>query len=281
MSPEDVGVVAWSIDRHDAIRAMHVAARELGAGVVQVGFFTEHATQSADASEIRGAAESLGLRIAATFAAFENEDYASIERIAETGGYLPDAHWESRLAMTRRVAEITAEIGAPTMAVHIGTVPKDRASKAWSTLVERGRFVADILADRGLSLLLETGRESAETLRLFIDELDRPNIGVNFDPANFVVYGTDEPVSALRPLKGRIGLVHIKDGLRSSEPGEIFGKPAMPGTGDASIPRIVSKLRHSGYSGPLLLEYGGGGADTATIAAGIQYLRSMLDTTHP
>lgn len=276
MRPEDVGLVSWSVDRHDAARALHVAAQELSVSVIQLGFFTEDAVRRASAAELRTLAESLGVRIAATFAAFEQEDYSSIAKIAETGGYLPDGAWERRRAFTLRVADLTVELGATMLAVHLGTIPSDRQSAAREALLSRARQVADALVERGLALLLETGRESAETLTDFLADLHHDQVAVNFDPANFVVYGTDDPISALGRLKNHVRLVHIKDGVRSARPGVDFGKPAPPGSGDANIPRLVSKLRLAGYTSPLLLEYGGGGADAATISAGIEYLRTML-----
>jgi sugar phosphate isomerase/epimerase len=109
----------------------------------------------------------------------------------------------------------------------------------------------------------------------FISHVSAPNVGVNFDPANLTIYGTDDPVRAVSQLRGLIDIVHLKDAFSSARPGADFGRSAPFGTGQVQIARVVSKLRATGYGGPLLLEVKG--ADPVSeIRAAIDYLRSML-----
>lgn len=307
MSAFEIGVCSWCIDRHDALRAIAVAG-ELGLGAIQLGFFTKKAVEEAHASAILDALQrfehkviakspspqpvvlplsspsvqegegdvSRALSVAGTFIAFEGEDYSSIERIAATGGFGFDDAYADRLAIVRKVASLTKAIGVSSVAVHAGTVPVDDSSLFYRNLIERVREVADVLAGSGLRLLLETGREPAERLLKFIKEVGRLNVAINFDPANFVVYGSDDPVRAVTQLKGMIELVHLKDAKRSAKPGVEYGKPAPFGSGEAEVARVISKLRATGYRGPLLLESDTreGGLDTLRGAA--DYLRSMF-----
>lgn len=59
------------------------------------------------------------------------------------------------------------------------------------------RPACDALAARGQVYALETGQETAQTLKRFIEDVNRENLKVNFDPANMILYGNDEPTSAL------------------------------------------------------------------------------------
>ncbi len=138
------------------------------------------------------------------------------------------------------------------------------------------KTATDRLMELGARLLLETGRESTETLTDFIDALDRSNVGVNFDPANFVIYGTDEPVSALLRLRKRIECVHIKDAVRSHAPGVEFGQSVSPGLGDAGVARLVSKMRAQRYTGPLLVESSGSNSGVDAVRKSLAYLRTLL-----
>lgn len=271
----DIGVCSWSIDRHDVTGSL-ACAGELGLVAAQIGFFTEASVQSADAGAIATAAQDAGVTLVGSFIAFEDEDYRSIDSIARTGGFAPDDLFDNRLALTETVAGLTASLGCPTLAVHIGTVPADPPDSSFAKLVERTAVVADRLATHGLTLLIETGRESADTLVQFMHAVGRENIGVNFDPANFVVYGTDEPVAAVKTLAGHVRLVHMKDAVRSEAPGTTYGRPAGLGGGDACIARLTSKLRTIGYDGPLLIECSGSQAGTETVARAADYLRSLL-----
>lgn len=271
----DIGVCSWSIDRHDALRAIAAAAEALSVPHLQLGFFTEAALNAADAATLCTAADRFGVRITSTFAAFEREDYSSIAAIAATGGLAPDHEWELRAEIIQRVGAMAAALGCATVATHIGTIPGDPDIADYAKLLSRTRTVADALAPVGVRLLLESGRESASMLVAFLDALDRPNVGVNFDGANFVVYGTDDPVRAVVTLKGRIEGVHLKDAVASLRPGSEFGRAAPLGAGAVNVPRVLSKLRAAGYAGPLWIEVAGPGDHTEAIRSAADYLRTM------
>jgi len=271
-----IGVCGWCIDRHDARQSVEVAGRDLGLRIAQIGFFTEQAVRTADAATIVEAARVSDVKLVGTFIAFEGEDYASISRIAETGGFLPDDYYPARLAITRAITDFAASVGCSSVSVHAGTVPRDANSPDYRKLVVRVGEVAGYAASRGIRLLLETGRESTDALLRFISTVDRRNVGVNFDPGNFITYGTDDPVAAVTKLKSRIDLVHLKDAVRSGRPGVEYGCPAPLGAGDVQIARVISKLRATGYHGPLLIECDIREAGLDAIRNAADYLRTML-----
>jgi len=271
-----IGICSWSIDRHDAASAIRTARDELDLAFVQVGFFTKEDADRADAEQISALARDAGVTIAGTFAAFSKEDYSSSATLAATGGLMPDDRHDERVAMIRRVADIAAGVGAGSVAIHVGTVPVEDNVGDWNKLRDRTRDVAEMLERQGVALLLETGRESAATLAGFVDGAGRGNVAVNFDPANFVVLGTGEPARAVTTLRGSIRSVHVKDAYCSANPGVEFGSPAAIGSGDAQIPRVISKLRAVGYAGPLLIELGGRDASLNASRDAADYLRSML-----
>jgi len=271
-----IGVCGWCLDRYDVRRSIEVAGRDLGLRFTQVGFFTERAVRSADAAAIVEAARSADVTLVGAFVAFEGEDYSSITRIAETGGFTPDEVYASRLAVTRSVADLAAVTGCPSVSVHAGTVPPEIISPLYTKLVGRVREVADYTAERGLQVLLETGRESADALLRFIDAVGANNVGVNFDPGNFIIYGTDEPAAAVAKLKNRIALVHLKDAVRSVRPGVDYGRPAPLGAGSVQIARVVSKLRATGYRGPLLIECDARETGLDAIRNAADYLRTLV-----
>jgi sugar phosphate isomerase/epimerase len=70
----------------------------------------------------------------------------------------------------------------------------------------------DHVAANGQKLHLETGQETAEHLLEFLIDVNRSNVGINFDPANMILYGTGDPIEALGILGSRVLSVHAKDG---------------------------------------------------------------------
>jgi len=77
---------------------------------------------------------------------------------------------------------------------------------------------------------------------------------VNFDPANFVVYGSDDPRTAAGQLSTFVRVVHVKDARYSARPGAEFGSPAAMGEGDAGLRECLQELLATGFRGPLLIE---------------------------
>jgi len=277
MNKLPIGICSWSIDRRDGVSAVQTAGA-LGLTQVHLGYFSLEDANRADPAEIAAAARDAGVTIVSTFAGFTDEDYSSIHALAESGGLLPDDRYAERASMIERVASISSALDVSSVAIHVGTVPEDSGAPEWSKLRERTAEVAASLARYGLTLLLETGRESAAVLDAFIEAVDQPNIAVNFDPANFIVFGTDEPARAVTRLRRRIANVHVKDAFRSDEPGVALGRRAAIGAGDVQVPRVLSRLRAVGYGGPLVIELGGGENAHRDITDAASYLRSMLES---
>jgi len=246
---------------------------ELGLSLVHLGVFDDSYKEP---DLILAAVADSGVEISATCVGFAGEDYSTIQRIAETGGFLPDDVWERRFAKTVGVADLTKQLGLTHLSVHIGFVPHEQSDPKYAVVVDRIKAICDELGQRGLTLLMETGQERAESLMSFMDAVGRSNIGVNFDPANMILYGVGDPVEAVALLKNRIAHVHMKDAMPSSKPSEDWGEEVVLGTGEADIPRIVSKLRASGYTGALAIEREAGDQRLADIRAGKELLESLL-----
>lgn len=276
MNNTQIGICSWSIDRHDVLRAIAIAGHDLQMPVIQIGFFTAWTLRDADATAIRRAADTANVEIVANFIAFEGEDYSSIATIAQTGGFMPDELYQERLALTEEAAAMTSTLACDRLATHIGTVPQDESSADYAKLVRRVQEAADRVAAHGVRLLIETGRESAASLSAFMETVDRTNVGINFDPANFVMFGTDDPARSVAKLLPAVEAVHMKDATMSKEPGEAYGRYAALGVGDASIARVVNKLRLAGYGGPLLIERGGGTGEIDELRAAADFLRSLI-----
>jgi len=273
--PLPLGLCGWSLDRHDAARAIEICGRDLQLPLIQIGLFGSEAVSRCDTQSLRAHFDGFGVSPCGVFVAFDNEDYSSIASIAATGGLATD-EFPVRRELVRRAAGIAAELGAGSVAIHVGTIPRYKTSDAFARLADHTRGVAMTVEAAGSRLLLETGREPAETLLAFFDAVGPVSFGVNFDPANFIIYGTDEPASAAAKLRGRIDLVHLKDAARSPQPGVAFGKPAPFGAGDVQIARVVSKLRAGGYQGPLLLEIDARDGNLQPLQCAIEDLRKML-----
>lgn len=147
------------------------------------------------------------------------EDYASLERIKLTGGLRPDEHWDANFERATRCAELAHEFGVSLVTLHAGFIPEDDP-KLHDRMVDRLCRVAEAMNAKGVILGLETGQERAETLLELLSTISsRVRVGVNFDPANMILYGMGDPIESMALLKDHIVQVHMKDANETDTPG--------------------------------------------------------------
>jgi sugar phosphate isomerase/epimerase len=111
----------------------------------------------------------------------------------------------------------------------------------------------DVYAERGVAVGFETGQESAATLLEALADLQRPQAGVNFDPANLLLYGMDDPVAALRQLLPRVRQVHVKDARRPRSAGQ-WGEEVPVGTGEVPWDEFLALVRGGAPHADLMIE---------------------------
>ncbi|MEO8131743.1 MAG: sugar phosphate isomerase/epimerase, partial [Bryobacteraceae bacterium] len=117
------------------------------------------------------------------------------------------------------------------------------------------RRVCDHAAGHGQTFALETGQEPADQLLQFFKDVDRPNLGINFDPANMILYGTGDPIDALGLLGKHVISVHAKDGAWPPKDSATALGVEMPlGQGAVGMERFLAKLKQVGFRGPLNVE---------------------------
>ncbi len=213
-----------------------------------------------------------GIAFSAGMFGFADEDYTTIATIRQTGGFVPDKLWPERKRIAVQAAHIAAELGIKLLAGHVGFVPEsDHVS--YGLMVTRMCEVATAFADAGVDLLMETGQEEATELLRFINDLSMPNVFVNFDPANMILYGAGDPIEAIRVLGRHIKHVHVKDAKLSDEPAVRWGEEVPFGTGQVGAKAFVQALNSVGYKGALCIEREAGETRVQDVKAAIEALR--------
>jgi sugar phosphate isomerase/epimerase len=196
-----------------------------------------------------------GFVVTAVFAAYDGESYADAPTVEKTVGFIPAATRAEREARTYEVIDETAAMGVPIFACHVGFVPEDHAHPDYAPVRDLVRRICDHAAKYGIVFALETGQEPAESLLHFLEDVDRPNLKLNFDPANLILYGTSEPIAALELVGKHVVSVHAKDGNwpDPAKPGTL-GTEMPLGSGSVGMANFVNTLKKVGYTGPLTIE---------------------------
>ncbi|MCI0360099.1 MAG: sugar phosphate isomerase/epimerase [Planctomycetaceae bacterium] len=229
-------------------------AKELGVPTIQL-----HAPHAASRTKANAEAfvkrlDQLGIQLTCVFGGFEGESYADIPTVASTVGLVPPATRTSRTKELKEIADFARLLGCKVVGLHIGFVPHDTKDPLYRQTLDVTRDVCDHCAKNGQSLHLETGQESADSLLQFIHDVERPNLFINFDPANMILYGTGEPIAALKKVGRFVKSIHCKDGKWSPEPGKTWGQEVPLGQGDVGMENYLRTLKEIGYDGPLTIE---------------------------
>jgi L-ribulose-5-phosphate 3-epimerase len=183
-----------------------------------------------------------GIDVISGMMATQGEDYSTLQRIAETGGLRPSATWPANLEHAKAVAALAAAHEIELVTFHAGFLPEETSDPERAVLLDRLGQVADVFAASGLRIALETGQESAATLSALLAELNRPNIGVNFDPANMILYAMGDPAQAIMHLKPFVLQIHIKDALATKIPGT-WGEEVPVGQGQVQWAALLEVVR--------------------------------------
>jgi len=249
MQPLEPGVMFWA-ERDDFAQV-----RGLGVRCGQLGVPGGMELNEAAATRWKSTLAEAGFALVTVFAAYEGEDYADIPTVQRTVGFIPPATRSAREQRTLAVSDFAARLGVGSIACHVGFVPEDRTHPDYGAVRELVRRVCDHAGRHGQTFALETGQERAEVLDAFMADVARPNLRINFDPANLILYGSGEPVASLKFLARHVASVHCKDGDWPPQgvPGAL-GKERALGKGSVGIPRFVQTLREIGFRGPLNVE---------------------------
>ncbi|WP_428386905.1 sugar phosphate isomerase/epimerase family protein [Mucisphaera sp.] len=203
------------------------------------------------------------------------EDYSTLERIRETGGIVPDETWAHNEKQFARLVGICTGLDLDLVTFHAGFIPHVPSDPVRVKVRDRLRVLADLCGGAGIGLLLETGQETAEDLEGFLAELDHDAVGVNFDPANMILYGKGDPLKAVELLLPRVRQVHIKDALPTREP-ETWGSEERVGSGAVDWEAFLGILDRGGYRGDLVIEREAGDERVADIGYAAAYITGLL-----
>jgi sugar phosphate isomerase/epimerase len=249
---------------------------EVGVSTVQLHTPGKDGRTRENAWEIARRFADAGVEITLLFCGFAGDRYDTIPIVRDTVGLVPPDTRPERVRQTREMADFANWVGAPGIGIHIGFVSEDTESPDFAAIVDVARDIADHCADLDLTMNLETGQESAHTLLALLQAVDRPNLSVNFDPANMILYGSGEPLEALRMVGSYVRSAHCKDATWSTKPREEWGLEVPLGEGDVNIREFVTMLHGMGYTGPLTIEREvSGDRQIRDIKRGIEFLRQV------
>lgn len=262
-------------------------AREVGAEGIQIyvvaGEMSPEAMNAAARADFKAFCADLGLEIAAL--------------CGDLGGHgfeRPDEN-PAKVARSKKIVDLAVDLGASVVTTHIGVVPDEPDDPTWAVMREACRELGAHAAERGVTFAVETGPEVATTLRRFLDDVGSTGVGVNLDPANFVMVTGDDPVAAVETLGGYIVHTHAKDGVKLApcdakqvyhafaeggveglEIGKLFNEVPL-GEGAVDWDGYLDALEATGFRGFLTIEREVGENPEADIRRAVEFLEAKIE----
>ena len=176
-----------------------------------------------------------------------------------------------RIEKTKKIIDLAVKLGTKVVTTHIGVIPADSECEKYKTMLKALSACGEYAKANGVTMAIETGPESAPVLNKFVRAAG-DGVGVNLDPANFVMVTGQDPAEAVRLLSDKIVHTHLKDGkmLKKTDPKIIYdffaegGIEALNvadffietpvGEGDVNWNEYITALKDIGYNGYLTIE---------------------------
>jgi len=170
-----------------------------------------------------------------------------------TLGLVPRAYRAMRLKELENNARFAKMLGVEDVNFHLGFIPENSCDDLYIEFVAALRNLLRYFKSLGIYLNMETGQETPITLLRVINDVGIDNLGINFDPANLLMYGKANPVDALSILGPYIRGVHGKDGEYPTD-GVSLGEEKPLGEGRINVELFIKTLHETGYKGAITIE---------------------------
>ncbi|NLE12767.1 MAG: TIM barrel protein [Clostridiales bacterium] len=205
------------------------------------------------AAEIKAASEEFGIRISGFWPSVSGPAEWNFVYGPVTIGLVPPGWRGIRIAEVLRASEFAEWLGVTDITMHVGFLPENPGDPLHTEMVGALRYIARSIAPRGQYFNFETGQETPVVLLRMIQEIGLPNLGINLDSGNLILYGKANPADAVDVFGKYVRNTHIKDGLYPTD-GRSLGREVPFGEGRVNFPVYIRRLVASGYTGPFVVE---------------------------
>ena len=193
---------------------------------------------------------------------------------------------------SKRILDLAKDLDCNIVTTHIGVVPANPNHPRYKVMQDACGELAEYADSLNAHFAIETGPETSEVLKGFLDSLGSRGVSVNLDPANLVMVTGDDPVQAVYRLRDYIVHTHAKDGIKllDRDPEIIYGirkieevisegeafREVPLGQGSVPFPAYLAALEEIGYRGYLTIEREVGEDPVADITLTADFLQNLM-----
>ncbi len=195
-----------------------------------------------------------------------------------------------KVEKSKKIIDLATKFGTRVVTTHIGVIPENTTNPRYAVMLNALKELGEYATKKGVTLAIETGPENAKTLYKFVTDAG-DGVGVNLDPANFVMVTGQDPAEAVYLLKDKIVHTHLKDGvmLKKTDPKIIYDHFATGGIealnvadyfietpigeGSVDFNKYLKALDDIGYDGFLTIERETGANPEEDILKAVNFIK--------
>ncbi|HBN84846.1 MAG TPA: xylose isomerase [Clostridiales bacterium] len=227
--------------------------KQLGIPTCQLSIWNPDVIDNEALEEVKKASVAYGIEITAIWGGWGGPKVWDFVQGPLTLGLVPKEYRAQRMDDMVKHSEYALKLGVSDIVTHCGYIPENPCDENYKSLVASLQYIVRIYQSRKQNFLFETGQETPITLKRIMDDIGLPNVGVNLDPANLLMYGKANPVDALDIIGPYVKGVHGKDGEYPTN-GYQLGKEKPLGEGRVQYDLFIRKLKQIGYTGAITIE---------------------------
>lgn len=185
--------------------------------------------------------------------------------------YLDEAELDARVAATKAAMTFARQLQTAVVTVRLGQIPSDKESRPY-------RLLRDVVGDlarhgnqSGVTLALTPLHDAPETLIEFVTSITTGPLGIDFDPAAFVIAGHN-PDAALRSVYHLMVHMQARDAIRDID----GGLEVALGRGEVDWIALLPLLDEISYAGWVTVNRTQGADLPGDIARGVKFLQNVL-----
>jgi sugar phosphate isomerase/epimerase len=181
---------------------------------------------------------------------------------------------DARVGAAKRTLDLAWQLKAQVVTARVGKIPAEKDSKPYRVLLDVLGDLARHANQVGAALAITPTHDSPAALAELLGAVKTGPLGLDFDPAVFVMSGHD-PVAALRTLHGSVLHLTARDAVRDVDAG---GLETAVGRGEVEWVELLPLLDEIGYPGWVTINRTQGDDRAGDATRAVEYLRNVLFT---
>lgn len=183
---------------------------------------------------------------------------------------------ERRIDAIKQAMQMAFQLRSRLVICRIGSLPEDHSSESWQTMLQALTDLGNYSQRAGAWLAARTEYGQGESLKPLIEELPDHALGVDFDPADFVIHGKD-PAVGLDVLADDVRNFRARDAVTDLARGSIMkGVEVQLGRGSVDLPAMLGKLEERHFEGYLTVERNEADNTLEQLDQSLQYLTRLF-----